>query len=224
MFESIKKLVEAARVKGFVGPYYRGVRGKVRMLREKWLVRHDVVSVATSESVKSVVPPKELELRLKSVDNAADMLDMSDEFDAEYYRGYLDQWTELFDRGQTLIVGRIDGKVVSFYWIQRGSWEDVITTYYGVLHGDEAQILRGGVVPSWRRQGVYTRFSYLLVKRLMEAGVRRVYVECTLRNIPSLKAIVRSGFRPVGVLTVIGGALGRPFVRWESAEEVVKKL
>ena len=122
-----------------------------------------------------------------------------------------------------MALGLIRDEVAGFYWIQDGTPAGN-HCYYGVLLKGDARILRAGVVPSRRRQGVYTQLTRDLLYHLTEQGVRRVYVECTERNIASLRAHVRAGFRPIGCIRVVGGALAAAHVRWGSPDRLIDDL
>jgi RimJ/RimL family protein N-acetyltransferase len=57
-----------------------------------------------------------------------------------------------------------------------------------------------------------------LLRRLFASGATRVLAECYLNNVPSVRTLLRLGFRAVGVLTVVEAPLLRGFVRWERAD------
>ena len=144
--------------KGFVGPHYRGVAGKARMAWEHWVFRTDVISMANRFSIDSVPEPEGPALTLRIVDDAEALLAYQRQFEREYYTGYLDPWIRAFGWGERLALGLIRDEVAGFYWIQDGTAAGN-RSYYGVLLKGDARILRAGVVPSRRRQGVYTQLT-----------------------------------------------------------------
>lgn len=207
------------RNRGFVGPRYTGIVGKLRLLHQHWLVRTDVVLIATPEGKNR--PPKEANpsVSLLLVKEYVNFEQYIPEFESEYYPGYASTWRHLFEWGETLALALLNGRVAGFGWLQEGTPEG-LRCYYGCLFANEYRVLRVGVLPSYRRRGVNTTFYVLLLRHLFRSGVTRVYVDCNKDNIPSLKAQIRGGFRPIGEITVLP-LLDRHFIRWKPLSRAV---
>jgi RimJ/RimL family protein N-acetyltransferase len=88
-----------------------------------------------------------------------------------------------------------------------------------VIEMGEFRILRVGVLPAYRRQGINAGFYALLLRKLFSEGARRVYIDSSRNNVASLRAQRRAGFRTVGEILVRGRLLGSGVIRWRSAPE-----
>lgn len=207
--------IDVYRKRGFVGPRYRGILGKLRFAIEHLVKRTDVVSVATPESFLAVAPPPGPSIEVHWIDSPEGLRPHTGQFESEYYPGFLDSWWAAFKWGETLILGTVDDRVAAFVWLQQGTDEGLRFPWGCLLPGD-ARMVRGGVLPSFRRQGVNTRFKYLALKATLDRGAHRVHIDCHRNNRVSLKSQIRAGFRPVGEMTVLGPLLGRNFVRWKA--------
>ena len=64
----------------------------------------------------------------------------------------------------------------------------------------------------------------LLGARLLDDGMRRVFVDCARNNVVSLKGLVGAGSSPVGRLWVVGEMTGRPLYRWRPLKPVLEEL
>lgn len=206
-----------------MGPYYAGVRGKLRFLRECSLWRKEIVFVAEPEGFGRAPRPAGPALELHPVREFANLEPFRSDLDTAYYPGYVEAFRAPFSWGEEAVLGLVDGRVASFAWMQFGT-PDGFPTYYGRLFPGEARILRVGVAPAFRRGGVNTRMIHRLLERLFSGGVTRVYIECFLHNLPSVRTFLRTGFRPVGVLTVLPFPPGGSFVRWGPERAVAEAL
>jgi RimJ/RimL family protein N-acetyltransferase len=211
------------RKNGFEGPFYSGIPGKARFVIESTIGRSDLIFTATPQSLAHHALPAEPDVQLHLVRDFAGFAPFVAEFEAEYYRGYAGSWKAPFTWGEQAVVGTVGGRVASIAWLQLGTAEGY-PTYYGCMFEREARILRVGVVPSFRRQGVNTVATHRILQRLFAAGVQRVYIECHKYNVPSIRTFTRVGFTPVGIIRVIELPGLRRFVRWTSAESAAAEF
>lgn len=219
----LRDLLTKVRKKGFDGPYYRGARGKLRFLLESTLWRHELVFVATPRSWGDT-PRPEGGLVLHPIRRFADFEPWRAEVEAAFYPGYLEeQWRAPFTWGEEAVVGTVDGRVACYNWMQFGTPEG-FPTYYGRMFETEARILRGGVLPEFRRLGLNTLMKHRLLERYFREGATRVYAECYERNIPSVRTLLKIGFQVVGRLRVLELPGGRGYVRWSSVEPIVDEF
>lgn len=210
----LSTLLRKVRVSGFVGPRFAGFRGKLRLLYQDLVIRTDVVLTATPESSSQTFREVDLSVNLQLYKSYAEFEPHASDLDVAYYRGYAAAWKQIFNWGEILALALKNGQVVGFGWIQQGSPEGRIF-HYGHLFRGEYRILRVGVLPNYRRRGINSAFYSLLLRHLFDMGASRVYIDCNKDNIPSLKAQIRAGFRPIGEIRVLGPLLGRDFIRWQ---------
>jgi RimJ/RimL family protein N-acetyltransferase len=211
------------RTVGFQGPFYQGFWGKMRFVFESLVYRHEFVFTATRESLAQARKVDVGDLRIVPADSFAALETFSEPFNREYHPGFSKTWEYPFGWGETARVALLHGRPVGISWIQRGTREGY-PTYYGRLEAADARILRVGVVPSARRQGVNTRMLQLILDELIAEGRERVFIECYARNVPSVRTFLRIGFRPVGLLRVLSPPGIRQIIRWESAAMMASTL
>jgi GNAT superfamily N-acetyltransferase len=219
----IRQLFDRLAHRGFEGPLYTGFRGKARFLFESVVGRTDLVFVATTKTVTNLVVPNAIGLQLQTAANFTDLKKFREALDAEYYFGYVERWRAPFTWGERAAVGTVDGSLASFAWIQDGT-SGGFPTYYGRLLEREARILRLGVLPSFRRRGLSALTLSLILESLFASGVERVYIECHRYNLPSVRSFLRSGFRPIGAISVVEIPGVRGFVRWKSLPPIAAEL
>lgn len=217
------RLAAKLQKKGFVGPYYAGARGKLRFLLESTVARQEIIFVATPESFSAVPAPSGPPLVLHPVGAFEDFEPFRAQVEEEFFPGYTQAWREPFTWGEEAVVGTVDGRAASYNWMQYGTPEG-FPTYYGRMFAGEARILRGGVLPSFRRGGLNTLMKYRLLEGFFASGRTRVYAECYKYNLPSVRTLLRIGFRPVGVLSVIELPGLRSFVRWSPLQDILPEF
>lgn len=205
------------RARGFDGPRYTGLRGRLRFVVESTLWRRELVFVCTPASFAAARGDDAPDLVLHDVADADGWEPFRAGLEAAWYPGIVERLREPFGWGEQAVVGTVDGRVASYNWMQRGTREGV-PTYYGRMMEDDARILRGSVAPAFRRRGLNTSMKRALLRRLFASGATRVLAECYLNNVPSVRTLLRLGFRAVGVLTVVEAPPLRGFVRWERAD------
>jgi RimJ/RimL family protein N-acetyltransferase len=209
-------LAARIRKKGFDGPYYRGLRGKLRFALESTVGRREIILMATPETFANAAVPGGPKLELHPVRKFADFEPFRRAFEAAYYPGYTEQWRAPFGWGEQAVVGTIGGDVACCNWYQVGT-PSGFPTYYGRVFSGEVRTLRASVVPAFRKQGVNTMLKHRLLMQLFGAGVTRVYVECYRNNTPSLRTLVKTGFMPIGVITVAEIPVAGRFIQWAPA-------
>ena len=216
----LKDLSTRIARKGFVGPRYRGLMGKARFALESTVARQELFFVNTLESFRAVEVPEDVGLTLHRIREFADFAPFTAGVEAEYYPGYVEAWRAPFTWGEQAVIGTVDGRVASYNWMQYGMPAG-FPTYWGRMFAGEARFIRGGVVPSFRRGGLNTLMKYRLLERFFgEEGITRVYAECYKNNLPSVRTLLRLGFRAVALLTVLEMPPLRGFIRWSSIDRV----
>ena len=59
----LKNLIKIYFAKGFVGPYYKGIAGKLRFIWESIIYRTEIIMVATPLSIKT--PPNRADAKIE---------------------------------------------------------------------------------------------------------------------------------------------------------------
>ncbi len=208
---TIGALLNRLRTRGFVGPAYSGFVGKARFAFEEFVARREVVLVAEAGNFTDAAAPT-AGIEVLPVDSWPELERFADEIDAGYHSGYVAKWRGPFDRGEKLFLALRNGRVAGFGWLQIGTPEG-LPCHYALIKLGEFRILRVGVLPSFRRQGVNVAFYSLLLRELFSRGARRVYIDSSSNNIPSLRAQRRAGFRPLREIFVRGRLFGNGVIR-----------
>jgi GNAT superfamily N-acetyltransferase len=216
-------LLRSLRVRGFVGPRYRGLAGGFRFLMQALVYRTEVVlQVARWDPIPQAVDAETMEIRW--VTRFAELAPYHKELEGAYYPGFVDAWRAPFSWGERVALGLVSGRVVAFVWAQPGSAAGAIC-WFGPVLDRECRVSRMGVLPSARGRAYLTRFLALLLPELLAEGYDRVYSEVVLDNEPSLKAHLRTGFRAIGLVGVAGRLLGGRAIVWKAVpDSVAKKL
>lgn len=219
----LASLLARIQTMGFEGPFYRGIRGKLRFLLETVAWRREFVFMGTPESFAAAAAPEAAELDLKFLTTFDGVEKLRDQLESEYYPGFVDAWRRPFTWGEQLVLGSIAGRVAAFAWVQRGNVTG-FPTYYGRLFEKDARILRVGVVPSFRRRGLNSRMMHSLLERLLKEGFLRIFAESHKYNVPSVRTFLKAGFHAAGLLTVVSVPGEGEFVRWSSPEHIASHL
>lgn len=209
----VSRLLARLRTRGFVGPRYEGAAGRLRFLVQELVARREVVLVLDADDALPPPPPAAETIALRAIRTTTELEPFEREVDAAYHAGYAARWREALGWGEELVLALRGGRVAGFGWVQVGTREGVGCHYTTVLAG-EFRVLRVGVLPAFRRTGVNGAFYALLLRELRARGAHRVYIDCARDNLPSLRAQIRAGFRPIAELDVRGPLLGRGCVRW----------
>jgi ribosomal protein S18 acetylase RimI-like enzyme len=200
---------------GFEGPFYEGVRGKLRFLVESLAWRREFIFVATRESAASAPRLNSADIELVVLTSFDAVKKFGPELEEQYYPGFIDAWERPFTWGEQLVLGTVAGKVAAFAWVQRGTPEG-FPTYYGRLLAKDARILRVGVLPRFRRRGLNSEMMRSVLELLLGDGVERVFAESHKYNVPSVRTFLKSGFRVLGMLTVLSIPGEGEYVRWSA--------
>jgi len=219
----LARLLARFRTMGFDGPYYIGVRGKARFLIESLMWRTEFIFEGTRQSFELVRPPAPTELALTPVTSFAGLEMFRAQLDAEFYQGYIEGWRRPFTWGEQAVIGTIGSRIAAFAWIQRGTAEG-FPTYYGHLFEKDARILRVGVVPTFRRQGLNSAMMRGLLDSLLAEGFRRVFAESHKYNLPSVRTFLKVGFRTVGTIRVVKLPGKKEIVRWLPSADIERHL
>lgn len=206
-------LFDRLPTRGFVGPAYSGLLGKARFVFEELVARRETVLVAEAEDLTTNDAPT-AGIDLVSVNSWEALAPYVREIDAGYHPGYVARWRAAFDRGEKLFLALRDRQVAGFGWLQTGTSAGVVC-HYALIKSGEFRILRVGVLPAFRRQGVNMAFYSLLLRKLFSEGARRVYIDSSSNNTPSLRAQRRAGFRPLREILVVGRLFGNRVMRSE---------
>ena len=211
---------------GFEGPFYRGVRGKARFLFESIAWRTEFIFAGTRESFASVRAPASTPVTLTQVTSFEELEIFRSQLEEEYFHGYLETWRSPFTWGERVVIGTISGRLAAFAWVQRGTQEGFATPY-GRLFEKDARILRVGVVPTFRRQGLNSTLMRGVLEGLLGEGFERVFAESHKYNVPSVRTFLRVGFRAVAAITVMTVPGGGEYIRWShpgDAESHLREL
>lgn len=213
MLEQLRTLTKKLSRKGFVGPRYRGLPGKIRFGYESFVARRELVFLMDPGDL---VESRSLDTISLEVIEVADMEGLEvyrADLEARWYPGLLEGWKGPFDWGERLFLGLHEGGPIAFTWVQVGLREGA-PVYWGRVFDGEYRILRVGTAPEWRGRGASTGLLAVVLKSLLSAGASRVYVECYEGNIPSVKTMEGLGFRRFGRIEVLEIPGLRNFVRW----------
>jgi ribosomal protein S18 acetylase RimI-like enzyme len=185
----------------------------VRQAYQALFTRREVILIAERDDA-SAPTGDDVPLTLRIVRSHPELEPWAAVVDAAYHPGYAEAWRAPLEWGEQLVLATVGEEVLGFGWLQVGT-KDGLGCYYGKTFLDEYRVLRVGVLPAFRRRGVNRSFYRHLLRDLFSRGARRVYVDCARDNIPSLKAQLAAGFRPVAEIEVRGPILGENFVRWD---------
>jgi len=204
------------RSRGFVGPRYAGLLGRIRFVTQHLVVRREVVLVATRDTAVFDDAPT---ITLRSIRTWRELEPFIAVIDSDYHAGYTKRWRRVLEWGEELFLVFRGDAVAGFGWAQRGEHAQ-IASHYGPIPEGDYRLLRVGVLPSWRRQGINRAFYRAVLRELFSRGAQRVYVDCSRDNLPSLAAQLEAGFRPVGEIAVTGSLVPGTWVRWQPAREL----
>ena len=98
-------------------------------------------------------------------------------------------------KGSTLDAALRDEKYI--FLLAREN-ETVIAYAIGWNVGEEAELARIGVLPSWRGQGIGELLTHAILKAFRERDIRSVFLEVRESNLAARKLYEKCGFAEVG--------------------------
>ncbi len=203
--------LRSMKSRGFIGPRYQGLSGKLRLLVQGFLIHTEIVSFADAAWWKETVSvPDGCELiHLDSFEASIPYLPALNE---AYGRDLSSEWKRYFGWGQTCALLTVKDEVAAFGWLQSG---DVgAKCYYLQLQPGEFRAVREGVLPGFRGQGLYPVRHQLLLSSLFARGASRVYIDAYEDNVPSWKGHKRAGYREFGRIRVFTPLGLVEYARW----------
>lgn len=202
--------------KGFVGPKYRGVVGKIRFAAESLVARRELVFVLHPQDFWDSVVSEPTHIDVVTVSAFSELEEFRARIEERWYPGIIESWRGPWSWGERLYLGLEDGQPISFNWLQLGTAAGA-PVYWGRVFQGEYRILRGGVASEHRGKGTNTQMKREILRQLFVAGATRVYAECYEGNVPSIRTLRSLGFRLTGRLHVLGLPGLRGFIRWKVA-------
>ncbi len=215
MFGTIRHSITKAARKGFVGPYYSGVRGKLRFAFESLVVRRELAFVLERADFRT--PPEGTlpDLTVVRISTLEELEQHRARLEHSWYRGVTDSWAGPLSWGERLYLGFLGDEPIAFNFVQEGTAAG-FPFYWGRIFATEYRILRAGVAPSHRGQGVNKAMKARLLTELFAIGASRVLADCYELNVPTIRTYQAVGFRPIGRLLVLEIPGLRGFIRWSS--------
>lgn len=197
--------------RGFVGPKYKGILGKLKLLRQEWFGHYEFVSCA--EPHDWAFDPERINpaVTLKVLNDFPEAEPYLEEMRQAYGRDFSEAWNKKFSWGEQLALAFLDGRVAAFVWVQDGGRGAVC--YYMRLGAGEYRLVTGGVLPQFRRKGVHTSRHKLVLEHLFSMGAKRVYIDAYEDNVPSWRGQYAAGFKKIGRIHVLT-LFGKTFIRW----------
>lgn len=215
----IRNLIKKYRYKGYVGPKYHGVVGKIKLLMQGFLGHTEVVVYAEPSFWKSNFSDIDIKNSFmnKLVRTYEESLPYLAILEEAYYIGFTKMWQSYFKQGQLLCLTFLHYKLAYFMWIQVGS--QLGKCFYSPLKEKEYRLLRGGTLPEMRNKKALICGQIICLEHLFKNGVSRVYTEAYEDNIYSRKGHRAVGFREFGRVFVRKTLTGKTYIRWVNADE-----
>lgn len=208
---SVHRRLQSLRHRGYVGPRYIGVLGKLRLLKQGLLGHIEIVSYAEPGWWPRPTPPNP-DVSLRMCEQYEDACAFLPEMERAYARDFTAEWRQYFDWGQTVALAFVGDKLASFVWLQDG--RRGAKCHFIRLQPGEYRVFRGGVLPQFRSRKVQSTRHILVLDWLFSRGAVRVYVDVYEDNVYSLKAQRNAGYREFGRIQTRHWPPGRTYVRW----------
>ena len=199
-------------MKGFVGPKYKGVYGKLKLFMQAWAGHVEIVSFAEKETWKMNLEGLNPLVRIEVIEQFDESKKYLEEMSRAYHRDFRSDWERFFSWGQILCVALLGGELASFGWMQDGRKR--AKCHYIRLSPGEYRLTRAGVLPGFRNQNVHATRHSLLLTRLFANGATRVYVDAFADNEYSWKGHFSAGYQELGRIFVKKTITGKEYVRW----------
>ena len=211
-FDKIANLYSRYKMKGFIGPKYKGVYGKLKLFMQAWAGHVEIVSFAEKETWKMNLEGLNPLVRIEVIEQFDESKKYLEEMSRAYHRDFRSDWERFFSWGQILCVARLGGELASFGWMQDGRKR--AKCHYIRLSPGEYRLTRAGVLPGFRNQNVHATRHSLLLTRLFANGATRVYVDAFADNEYSWKGHFSAGYQELGRIFVKKTITGKEYVRW----------
>ena len=199
-------------MKGFIGPKYKGVYGKLKLFMQAWAGHVEIVSFAEKETWKMDLEGLNPLVRIEVIEQFDESKKYLEEMSRAYHRDFRSDWERYFSWGQILCVALLGGELASFGWMQDGRKR--AKCHYIRLSPGEYRLTRAGVLPGFRNQNVHATRHSLLLTRLFANGATRVYVDAFADNEYSWKGHFSAGYQELGRIFVKKTITGKEYVRW----------
>jgi len=211
-FDKIANLYSRYKMKGFIGPKYKGVYGKLKLFMQAWAGHVEIVSFAEKETWKMNLEGLNPLVRIEVIEQFDESKKYLEEMSRAYHRDFRSDWERFFSWGQILCVALLGGELASFGWMQDGRKR--AKCHYIRLSPGEYRLTRAGVLPGFRNQHVHATRHTLLLSHLFKNGATRVYVDAFVDNEYSWKGHFSAGYQEVGRVFVKRTITGKEYVRW----------
>lgn len=215
MFGSIRRGIAKFMRKGFVGPHYTGLNGKLRFAFESLIVRRELAFVLERDDFRRDSIGSAEGVVLVRIQDLQQLEFHKEQLESAWYPGVTSTWHGPLSWGERLYIGFLGNVPVAFNFVQEGSAAG-FPFYWGTLLAGEYRILRAGVAPAFRGKGINKAMKKHILSELFAAGASRVLADCYELNVPTVRTYRSMGFRPIGRLVVLEIPGLRGFIRWSS--------
>jgi ribosomal protein S18 acetylase RimI-like enzyme len=208
----IENIINKYKHKGYTGPKYKGLWGKIRLLGQGWLGHNEIVLCAERDKWDYnpvVVNPK---VKIRIISQYEESLDYTEEMKNAFYRDIREEWKKHFAWGQILVIALIDERLSGFGWLQEGRKK--AKCHYIKLQDGEFRALGAGVLPEYRNNQVHVSRHHLKLRSLFENGAKRVFVEAFEDNVYAWRGHLKAGYREIGRIHVKKSLSGNTYIRW----------
>ncbi len=215
MPSNLRTSLSRIRRKGFEGPYYSGLLGKLRFAFESLLIRRELAFVLHRENFCTPSPTSLPDLVVVRISSHDELERHRPRLEANWYSGVTRSWAGPLSWGEHLYLGFIGEEPVAFNFVQEGSASG-FPYYWGRLFTNEFRILRAGVAPARRGGGINKAMKSHILSTLFESGATRVYADCYEKNVPTIRTYRSVGFSAIGRMVVLEIPGLQGFIRWSS--------
>ena len=109
---------------------------------------------------------------------------------------------ERLQKGDIIILGTIDGKVICYGWLMYNQMDLSMRDYISLNDGS-AYSYKIYITESHRGKGILLAYFYFVVQYLLKEGYSRLITWIDKRNIPSIKSHGKVGFVPIGSIMTL---------------------
>jgi RimJ/RimL family protein N-acetyltransferase len=203
--------LQSIKHRGYVGPRYDGLYGKIRQFFDSKFGHYEIISYAEPEWWQPSLEP-DPNISISPISSFSDAKVFLPIMQNAYHRSFENRWISYFSRGQFLVISFYLNELSSFIWLQDGNRGT--KSHYINLQPNEYRAMRGGVLPQFRAKGIHTMRHILLIDHLFSIGARRVFTDAYEENIYSIRAHRKAGYRQFGRIHVKPSRRGMDYVKW----------